>query len=361
MRMTTPLGMALALALATPAATAQAQEPFDPDRPETHRAAAPAAGDPDVRQPDPEAAPDGDYVWEDGHEAKDGAGGKGFYRLRARAGMRWERGRFENGNWTSGHWVPSGRKAGHLWVRGHRGPDGYWVPGHWRAAARPGHVWIAAALAGGAWRHGFWRPVKVREDHVWVPGHHGPHGRWIPGLWRPRVRAGHRWQTGHWRHGHWVPGSWRPTQAKAGHLWVGGHRAPDGRWVNGHWRVKARAGHHWRAGHWGPSGWVVGAWAAGQRRRVVRRHPHKPVHQMRIERRTHRRVHRPGVGPVHRPAVRPVHRPAVKQIRHGRAVQHRGKRMEAVGAATGNGRLEAKGKRKKERGKRIKLRGKRRR
>ena len=48
----------------------------------------------------------------------------------------------------------------YVWVNGHYGPGGNWIPGHWK------HVGSAP-------------PGKV-----WVPGHYGPNGRWIPGHWR---------------------------------------------------------------------------------------------------------------------------------------------------------------------------------
>ncbi len=271
MRYLTPLWLILAL-VAAPAAPAWAQDRgYDPD------------------------APDEDYVWVDGAEgtAKEGSG-EGHYRRRARPGMHWKPGHHnEAGHWMGGHWAPNEPRPDHSWVRGHRGPDGYWVTGHWRRSVHPGHAWVAAALIAGHWRHGHWRPVKVRAGHIWVSGHMGHHGAWVTGHWRPRVRAGHRWVAGSWRYGRRVHGHWAPSAVRAGKLWVPGYRGPKGRWINGRWRVRTRAGHHWRAGHRGPRGWVAGAWAAGKVRRAVRRHNQRYGHEADRSARRELVAHRP--------------------------------------------------------------------
>ncbi len=57
-----------------------------------------------------------------------------------------------------------------VWVPGHRGPGGRWIPGHWErgVVVRPPAVVRP--------------PVVVVPRRVWVPGH------WARGIWRP----------GHW-------------------------------------------------------------------------------------------------------------------------------------------------------------------
>jgi len=57
----------------------------------------------------------------------------------------------------------SNKECGHgsVWVPGHHGPYGKWIPGHCV-------------------------PKECGHGSVWVPGHHGPYGKWIPGHCVPK-------------------------------------------------------------------------------------------------------------------------------------------------------------------------------
>ena len=95
-----------------------------------------------------------------------------------------------------------------VWVPEHRVRPGTVIQGHWRPAAKPGFVWVEGNTSSGVWVSGYWKPVGTaqaekiwvkgygqngkwhdgrwasKKKGTWVPGHHGPRGRWIPGRYK---------------------------------------------------------------------------------------------------------------------------------------------------------------------------------
>ena len=287
-------------------------------------------------------APDEDYVWEDGHELEDGTVIQGYYRVRTRPGHTWVAGHYANGAWVSAHWKAAApAPAGNVWVAGHRGRDGFWIPGHWRLAKRPDHKWVPARVVNGAWVHGHWVPVAARPGNVWVPGHRTRSGKWIPGHWRRAAYTGHSWVRGHWAYGRWITGHWRPIKKRRGHVWVAGHIGPNG-WVKGHWRPKAKRGHWWKQGYWRGGVWHTPRWVKGPPPRIKRQHRVRPVRYMAKKRRAHRNLWRKGQ----------------RQVRQGRAIKRAGKRIERRGHKTGRPGMVKKGKQIRKKGQRRVNRGK---
>lgn len=89
--------------------------------------------------------------------------------------------------WDNGRWIPDTSPVPNdaEWVPGHWTPRG-WVAGHWsaiHAAPFPGVSWIPGHWEGTIWVRGHWQGSPP-HGHRWEQGHHGPHGRWIPGRWR---------------------------------------------------------------------------------------------------------------------------------------------------------------------------------
>lgn len=288
-------------------------------------------------------APDEDYVWVDGGEFEDGSVSKGFYRLRVRTGRAWVPAAIVNGVWVASYWrFSEPATAGRVFIRGHRGPDGYWVPGYWRREARAGYRWVATKRMDGHRIHGHWVPVNPKPGRTWVHGHWGRHDRWAPGHWRLASRSGHSWIRGHWHYGRWLHGHWRPGKKRANHLWVRGYRNGK-KWVAGRWRIGTKAGFHWRRGYRGPKGWVASAWKKGRRPIAKRRYRivrTRHMHQRRAKNRT-------------------KWRRGDAQRKHGKKQVRRGKKMTAVGKATGNKALQKRGKKKKKKGKKNVRKGKR--
>ena len=224
----------------------------------------------DNSQIDPNA-PDLDYIWQNGYVV-DNVTYKGFQRLRARPGFVWQQGNFSNGVWIPPHWVPTRNRVDVIWVRGHRGPDGYWAFGHWRRGHRHGFSWAEGYYVNRLFIAGYWRPSHQRSGYFWVRGHRAPTGIWIPGFWRPRVRVGFVWVSGRFRYGRWVRAHWQPIRPRSGFLWVTGYYGPRGVWMPGIWRPLHRAGYYWAPGHWRAGAWIRGGWLFGRRPRIVRRH-----------------------------------------------------------------------------------------
>ena len=80
-----------------------------------------------------------------------------------------------------GHWRPA-NKQGYVWVAG-KTANGIWITGYWKpaGAAPAGKIWVKGYWQNGKWHAGIWHPKK---KDTWVPGHHGPRGRWIPGRYK---------------------------------------------------------------------------------------------------------------------------------------------------------------------------------
>ncbi len=287
-------------------------------------------------------APDEDWVWVDGDELEDGTVQEGFYRERSLPDYTWVDGHYsDSGTWIGPHWKWVGAaRPDMVWVPGHRGPDGFWVRGFWRPSAKAGMTWVEAEVVDGEIVHAHWQPVEVRSGYVWMPGHWLPDGKWIEGHWLASVRAGRVWQPGHWRYGRYVRGYWAPTAPNEGHVWVAGYHGPKG-WVSGFWRPNVKRGFYWVPGHWGSDGWVMGSWARGHRPALKRRFRVVRVDQMKAHRIGDRRLWRKGKA----------------QRKLGKAQVRAGAATKAVGAVTGNKKLEKKGDRMIDRGKVNKRRG----
>lgn len=65
-------------------------------------------------------------------------------------------------------------QAAAVWVQGHYGPAGRWIPGHWAGGVGP---------APGPYEGP--PPGVAPAGRVWVPGYYGPAGGWHPGHWAP--------------------------------------------------------------------------------------------------------------------------------------------------------------------------------
>jgi len=95
-----------------------------------------------------------------------------------------------------------------VWVPEHKIRAGVVVPGHWRPASKPGFVWVDGVTVNGSWVAGYWKPV-------------GP------------APAGKIWVKGYWQNGKWHSGKWAPK--KKG-IWVSGHYGRGGRWIPGRYK-----------------------------------------------------------------------------------------------------------------------------
>lgn len=310
-----------------------------------------------------DAAPDVDYVWEDGYVLDDGRQVDGFYRERNRSGFRWVSAGYSNGVWVDAHWEPLRIPAGYVVERGCRGNDGYWIADFLRPQHRDGYRWISGRWHNGRWSHGYWEPVQVRHDHVWVPGYWTADGYWVDGYWRQRHRDSYVWVDGFWQYGRWYAGYWKPVNQRPGFIWTPGYHGRKG-YVDGHWREHNRSGYHWVDGHWRGGEWVPGHWERGQKRVVQRRHRVRPVHLQTRIRADHRRTWRNGVMQPVRVDVRDrrgerIERRGERIERRGERIQERGERIERRGERTGDPRLERRGERIQERGERIERRGER--
>ena len=241
-----------------------------------------------------DAAPDEDYVWEDGYSLDNGTVVEGFYRERQRPGFRWVSAGYSNGVWVDARWEPVRVPAGYVVERGGRGHDGYWIADYLRPAHRNGYRWVNGRWNNGRWYHGYWQPIQARHDHVWVQGYWTADGQWIDGYWRPRHRNSFTWVDGYWAYGRWHAGYWKPAQVRAGFVWTPGYHGRKG-YVEGSWRQHNRSGYHWIDGHWRGGKWIPGYWERGNKRVVKRRHRVRPVHFQTRVRAGHHRAWRNGV------------------------------------------------------------------
>lgn len=285
-----------------------------------------------------DAAPDLDYVWEDGYVLDNGTVVDGFYRERNRPGYRWVEAGYSNGVWVDAHWEPLQIPRGYVVERGGRGHDGYWIADCVRPARRAGFRWVSARWDNGHWRHGYWVPVQARRGHDWVPGYWTFDGQWVDGYWRPARRNDFTWVDGYWAYGRWHPGHWKPTRQRAGYVWSPGYHGRRG-YVEGSWRPGNRAGYHWVDGHWGHNGWVAGHWERGNKREHKRRFRILPVNVQTRARAEHRRTWRNGV-------LQPVRFGG--HGNRGERIERRGERIERRGE-----RIERRGERVQDRGERI--------
>jgi hypothetical protein len=94
-----------------------------------------------------------------------------------------------------------------VWISGHVGADGWWIPGFWRLSRFAGHVWIDGQVVDGVYYHGHWEPLQLRAGWVWVPGYIVGI-EWVLGHWRLTHRAGHVWVGSYMEDGVWSPGYW---------------------------------------------------------------------------------------------------------------------------------------------------------
>ena len=209
--------------------------------------------------------PGDDYIWEEGVVRPDGEVVEGFWRKQAEDGFFWQdAGWDENGEWVDYDFIPTeSAPEGYDWEPGYRGKDGVWHLGFWRSEERDGFEWQDGTYADGEYVQGQWEPeeeIIIEEETVYEPGYRADTGYWIPGFVRQRARSGYNWQPGYWDGGHWVAGYWAPVAPRGGYVWVRGHIGADGRWVPGHWRTSTRVGYDWVDGYWVADTYVWGFW-----------------------------------------------------------------------------------------------------
>jgi len=227
-------------------------------------------------------APDLDWVWVDGHDLEDGTVVEGFYRVRSRNDFAWVDGAVSGGAWVAPRWRPNAdAAAGKVYVRGHRGANGYWAQGHWRRAERDGFTWTATATGDDGTAGGHWVPANKKKGLAWVPGHWTADG-WVDGFWRRLTWPARKWVAGAWRYGVYHRGHWAPSETREGQAWIPGHQARRG-WQVGHWRPLKKSGAYWQAGRWSAGGWTSGRWVEGRRAGVARRY--RVVHASDMQRR----------------------------------------------------------------------------
>jgi hypothetical protein len=102
------------------------------------------------------------------------------------------------------------------------------------------------------------------HDSVWVGGHPGAGGQWIPGHCQavgPAPRSGWLYVSGYWNGRIWVTGFWRPS-ARVGYAWVDAHVTDSDDYVAGYWEPEGDGpeGMMWRHGYFDGSDWVAGGW-----------------------------------------------------------------------------------------------------
>ena len=229
-------------------------------------------------------APEG-YTWEPGYRGDDGVWNLGFWRSEEREGFDWKGGAYDDGDYVQGQWEPEEEiiiEEEYIYEPGYRADTGYWIPGFVRHRDRAGFSWMPGYWDGPEWVAGYWAPTSRRHDHVWVRGHVGVDGRWVPGHWRATDRAGYGWVNGYWVADTYVWGFWRPIVATPGQVWVVGYSV-GGVWYPGYWRPATRAGYYWMPGYYHRGRYTVGYWVRGR----------APLHRShRYYRRYHRHAHR---------------------------------------------------------------------
>jgi hypothetical protein len=104
-----------------------------------------------------------------------------------------------------------------VWVAGHPGRGGQWVPGHCDRvgpAPRAGWTYVSGYWNGRVWVSGFWRP-GVRVGYTWVEGHVSDNEEYVAGYWEPVDDGpeGMMWRPGYFDGSDWVPGGWVPTES----------------------------------------------------------------------------------------------------------------------------------------------------
>ncbi len=101
-------------------------------------------------------------------------------------------------------------------------------------------------------------------NNVWVAGHPGHGGRWVPGHCEyvgPAPRSGWTYVSGYWNGRIWVTGFWRPS-VRVGFTWVGAHVNDQDEYVAGYWEPEGQSpeGMMWRPGYFDGTDWVAGGW-----------------------------------------------------------------------------------------------------
>lgn len=80
---------------------------------------------------------------------------------------------------------------------------------HYRAAQRPGYVWVDGYWQAGVWYPGHYVPVggPPTPGYVWVNGYWDGEV-YVDGFWRPPRKRGYVWMDGYYDGGVWIAGGW---------------------------------------------------------------------------------------------------------------------------------------------------------
>jgi hypothetical protein len=176
----------------------------------------------ETESPYPER-PGDEFVWEEGCVRPDGEIVEGFWRENEVEGFVWqEAGWAEDDSWVDYDYLPDEEApGGYAWEPGFRGDDGVWQLGYWRELDRQGYAWSEGTYLEGDYVGAQWEPDEMdEEEYSYEPGYRADNGYWISGFQRRHQRAGHNWIPRAWHDGQYATGYWKPARMRQNHVWV---------------------------------------------------------------------------------------------------------------------------------------------